>query len=432
MERLIIDIFGTGIGYFTVLLFYSTFWTRKNIRNQLFVGGVIIVAIINTGFITLFINTAVLTGATFASIFTLSFFFTSKVSYKLLLSTIITAIFLISEIPVGIMITQMFGVSAELIPEIPFMYFIGVTGSNLFTLFIVCLFRVYWGNKKQQAGRQFNLLMGFVAAMPIMVGFIVVGYIADLYIFRTPIFGLATVLFSLLLVFIIMYVLNDRLKAMEYRKQSEMARAKLEMQIEHYQKSYQAQNEVRAIRHDLSNTLIALSGLLEVDAVDEALEQIKKTNAQITKVSDIIDTGFPAMDAVLSAKFAKADEMGMTVVHKMLIGSSLAVDQVDLSLILANALDNAIEAIERSVSVDKTITLRIDTTSDCISIYIENYASEPVNKNFETSKPDKTNHGFGINQMRAIAEKYGGSVIPNYDVERGKFTLNIMLINRKI
>jgi len=430
VERLLIDIFGTAVGYFVVLLFFSTFWTRKKIKPLLFAVGLIFIAAINTAFTTFYINTVAVSLATLASMVAISLLFVSGISYKMLLSILITAILILSEIPAGIVLTQIVGVTAEQIPDTTWSYFIGVSTSRLLTFFIVCLIRLYWKNRKQELGRKFNSLMGFVAATPIMISFIVLGYIADFYVFRTPVFGIVTVLFSLLLVFVIMHVLSNQFTVMESEKKFDMAAARLETQVEHYQELYQAQSELRAIRHDLKNSLTSVSGVLRSGDTNGALNFIEKMTADVMSTAKIISTGLPAVDAVLNTKIACADESGLRIAFTVNVENEVLINQIDLGITVATALDNAIEGVLRSGRENEVVILDITSVSDYISIYVENAASAPVNGRFETSKDDKTNHGFGMKQMGSIAHKYNGTVQPEYKQETGKFYLKILMENK--
>lgn len=87
----------------------------------------------------------------------------------------------------------------------------------------------------------------------------------------------------------------------------------------------------------------------------------------------------------------------------------------------------ALMAIIRSSDVDRSILLHISSEVDYVKVLVENYSGKPVDASFSTSKPDKSNHGFGIAQMRSIALKYNGDVQPKYDIQTGKFSLNVLL-----
>jgi sensor histidine kinase regulating citrate/malate metabolism len=228
-----------------------------------------------------------------------------------------------------------------------------------------------------------------------------------------------------------MIVLEKQRKALTYRKDYELGQTKLKMQIVHYQEIYKEQQELKSMRHDICDKYIAISGLLNSGQTQEAIEQINKMHEHVIKESDIVNTGFPAIDAVLSVKKAKANESGIDLMISVMLEGDLYIDQFDLAVILANALDNAIEGIQRSVDIEKTIKLSMSRVTDYISIIVENFASGPIYGGFKTSKPDVKNHGFGMTQMMEMTKKYNGSFRPLYNDEVKKFSLKIMLRNKE-
>jgi len=335
---------------------------------------------------------------------------------------------------IGIIVVQVMGYPPEDIQNIPVIYMLGVLVSKLSALFFVYIFRLFLKIKKHETGKHFYLLMAAMPMQSIILCFIVYGYSADIAELRTPTLGTIAITISLLLLFILMVILSNQSKAFEYKKEYELAQTRLKMQVEHYQNLNQAQHEVRGIRHRMSNDLIAISGALKNGLVDEATARVNEILADIAKTADIVDTGIPPVDAVLNAKIAKAQESGIIILHKVLVDDELNADLIDLAVIVASALDNAIEGVLRSKNAPKTITVKISSgiESGYISILVENYTSGSLDENFETSKTDKKNHGFGLKQMRDIAIKNDGDIEPCFDPNTGKFSLYVLLRNRQM
>jgi len=98
-------------------------------------------------------------------------------------------------------------------------------------------------------------------------------------------------------------------------------------------------------------------------------------------------------------------------------------------VIVANALDNAIEGILRSDNAQRRILLHVANASEYLSMFVENSAGGLIYDDFRTTKSDKSSHGFGLKQMRAIAQKYDGDIQPSFDNKKNKFTLSVMLKN---
>jgi len=74
--------------------------------------------------------------------------------------------------------------------------------------------------------------------------------------------------------------------------------------------------------------------------------------------------------------------------------------------------------------------LNITSTVDNITILVENYSSGPMDVSIKTSKPDISNHGFCIVQMRSIALEYNSDDKLSYDTQTRKFLTIVLLQNQ--
>ena len=107
-----------------------------------------------------------------------------------------------------------------------------------------------------------------------------------------------------------------------------------------------------------------------------------------------------------------------------------AMDAFDLSVILNNTINNAIEGCEGSdhpqiqlVSYRKKNAYMIECANSFVGeIYLEE-GGLPI-----TSKKDAQEHGYGLISIRNVAQKYYGDI--DIRQKNGKFILSIMLMLR--
>ncbi|MGL5958554.1 MAG: GHKL domain-containing protein, partial [Phocaeicola sp.] len=145
----------------------------------------------------------------------------------------------------------------------------------------------------------------------------------------------------------------------------------------------QSQNEIRRVRHDLSTSLSHLFGLIKA--------------GQIAECNDLIST----------------------LTHT--VTENNQIDELDLSFICANILDNAIEATEHCAIIDPAITFKISFDAKLKTLYIT-CQNPTINESLtKTTKTDQRNHGFGLSTIRQIAKGYGGTV--NCQIEDGWFLI---------
>ena len=129
----------------------------------------------------------------------------------------------------------------------------------------------------------------------------------------------------------------------------------------------------------------------------------------------VVKSGNDALDTILTEKSLYCEKHGITL---SCIADGAALDFVeptDLYSFFGNALDNAIEAVERMADPERrSIGLVVRRTGDMVSIHVENYFDGNISFGGEglpnTRKPDEANHGFGVRSMRMIAESLGGSL----------------------
>ena len=104
-------------------------------------------------------------------------------------------------------------------------------------------------------------------------------------------------------------------------------------------------------------------------------------------------------------------------------------DVVDLYTLMGNALDNAVESVEKTEDEKKRfISVNIRQEKGFALIQIKNHMEGKLHfrENLPvTSKDDAANHGFGIKSIRSIVEKYHGTVTVTAD--NNIFVLTILI-----
>lgn len=159
----------------------------------------------------------------------------------------------------------------------------------------------------------------------------------------------------------------------------------------------------------------------------------EKTAEEIKKAVEIYDctvkTGNESLDIILTSKSltCQAKSIRLACVAD---GAKLGFMQMpDIYSLFGNALDNAIEYLEKIDEQKRFIRLQVKAVNELLVIRVENYFESELNLTAdgvpETSKGDVINHGYGIKSMRHIAEKYGGQL--NIEAEDHLFVINICI-----
>ncbi len=208
------------------------------------------------------------------------------------------------------------------------------------------------------------------------------------------------------------------------------ANEQIKNQLAHYEELYRYQSEIRTFRHDIKNKLLSVSGLLADGQTQSAIDAIKGEVDFLDEANNgVINSGNPAVDAVLQSKLAIAESKGITLDYSVKISDKITVDLLELGVLIGNALDNAIEAAEGLCNgTEKTIFASIITMGGRIVVSVENPVEAQVDtKHIGTAKADKLNHGYGLKSIKTIAQKYDGDVFVS--CEGNIFTTSINICN---
>lgn len=202
----------------------------------------------------------------------------------------------------------------------------------------------------------------------------------------------------------------------------------IEAETKYFELSAKSDDKIRAMRHDMKNNIQVLMLLLEHGEYDKMREYLEEMGGNLTAADVSAHTGNTIADAIIADKMQKASAAGSELVVNGTI-SGVVFTPVDLCKILANILDNAIEAVSADELKDvdpefKKIELTFKKTDKFFMISLTNPCVEcPVitDGNIETNKRDKKNHGFGLANAREAAANYGGEVSVGCEQKSGGF-----------
>lgn len=224
-------------------------------------------------------------------------------------------------------------------------------------------------------------------------------------------------------------LLFDRLErsAMD-REALVAARERARVQDENLQALSQAYATQRKLTHDFRACLATLSGLLEQGNVAQAQSYLEELKIRQTERILLVNTHNAAIDAVLNQKGYAAQKRGLDLRFRVNDLSALGLNAVDVTLVLGNLLDNAMEACgplpERDRWVEAKILYHAQGDPPCLSVSVVN-PSRPVtveDGQIATTKADPLLHGFGLQNVRDILDRYGAEYTCFY--EGGRFVFS--------
>lgn len=185
---------------------------------------------------------------------------------------------------------------------------------------------------------------------------------------------------------------------------------------------------VRALRHDLKNHLLCILSMAEerdVEGIEQYTGQLLQQQNTVNKL--IMFSGSKVLDAIINSKSAAAERAGVRL--SAIITTPLAgISPEDITIILGNALDNAIRAAKDSQR--KVVDIHIQPQGAYSSIVIANDIAHSVlsdNPALRTTKNIRYRHGFGIQNMRQAVERNQGLI--RFYEQNDRFICDILLLN---
>lgn len=242
---------------------------------------------------------------------------------------------------------------------------------------------------------------------------------------------ISSVLLTLANIFVF-FIIEKQSEYIKTKQQLEFAKTHIENQKAHYKELYEQQETLKKFRHDSKNMYAALLTKIETMSPKEAAEYVREQLKIVNSSTAEINSGNPVIDAVIHSKLDTAKNCKIQILPTFRLATSIRINELELGVLIGNAIDNAIEATAKLDDETKRIvTVRLVTVGEMLSVNVTNPCSPLKNGNIlgkgGTSKEDSRNHGYGIRSMQTIAEKYGGIVTPEY--KDGVFTLSAIMTN---
>lgn len=251
-----------------------------------------------------------------------------------------------------------------------------------------------------------------------------VNFNTDNYKIKEKLLMVIIIALSVVLAFIMISLFLNVIAKQHFTAVSQMMGKQVELQISHYDNLEKMDAEMRKFRHDYTNHLRSILSLIrmhECSQAEEYIEKLQKT--EYKSHMPMFYTGNRLADAILSEKSAALDE-DCRIEYSGIIPSSI--ENVDLCIILSNALDNAIEAY-RALQSQYTISIFAGKQQVYFVLSIKNptVCSENFYEIPPTTKSDKTQHGMGLYNIESVVKKYNGQM--KIKCENGVFELMITM-----
>lgn len=279
---------------------------------------------------------------------------------------------------------------------------------------------------------------------------------------QSVIWAFAWILGTCVIFFIILKLVSRIITLSVQETEQKRLEDQIKRQYVYLEEAQKRNTQYRMFQHDINNHFLVLSGLLGEKKYHEMEAYFGKLHTVSDQLLIGIDTGNPAVDILLNEKINFAKSNGIEVEEDVQIPSDCYIEDIDLCVILANALDNAVQACVKEGIDGPKIFIKVQKKHHFLLMEVVNTiipgngilqgkALPPCNAHPrgpggrcpakytrrascnayprgsgghcpEKYKPE---HGTGLKNIKHIVEKYEGTM--EIETSEKYFTLTILL-----
>lgn len=241
-------------------------------------------------------------------------------------------------------------------------------------------------------------------------------------------------LFRIILVMVLMPLTYMTILSSLWR-QMQVYESKRQVELQHrdYQAICQKMELDRIYRHDMRHHLVTVDGMLQQGNHQGAAHYIQELSGKLVQSAQMVWCTNSAVNAVLAAYISQAEDSGCRVEAHIHIPEDLPYEEMDVCIILANTLENAINACRDGAEGERDIRIRmILTENNRLVLSINNSCSQCVKldaNGLPVVPHPEEKHGLGLRSVRTVIDTYNGLLSGKW--EDGRYYLNAVLFPQK-
>lgn len=188
-----------------------------------------------------------------------------------------------------------------------------------------------------------------------------------------------------------------------------LLRQSVQSSVEKLEALETAYAQQRRQTHDYRSHIRTLQGILTSGTREQALAYVNNWAQTPACEEMLVHTNNPVADMLLNHSYGAAEEKGVSIDYWIEDLAQMPIGNAEFVTVLANLLDNAIEAASQC-TVEKAVRVKINRTESMLLISVRN-TSPPVqivNRHIETTKENPREHGYGLANIKHVIEKNGG------------------------
>lgn len=187
----------------------------------------------------------------------------------------------------------------------------------------------------------------------------------------------------------------------------------------------QNEKNIALLRHDMRHFFSNIMNYIESDEVDHVKDYIHSIIESVDSTAIKKYSSNEIVNMILSSYESEIEENGIDFKHELNIPKTLPIDDVDLTSILSNGMENAVHAVLEQKTGSRIIELEMSEKSGKLLISLTNtygIAPELIDGVPVTSAEG---HGLGTQSIYYTTRKLNGNC--HFSVSGDKFILQIII-----
>ena len=284
----------------------------------------------------------------------------------------------------------------------------------LFFAVILALKKIFTNEEIKELPAGHNILLVFipVGSIYIMNAVFTLAYSTSWE--YAEVYSLMSVVILLVINVLVFYVYIKLADDLQVKRMNVVYEQQLELWERHQEETEISMLQIRDVRHSMRNHFISILAYAERGECDEIIQFVDDVIEDgKLELSGTVNTGNIVTDSLVGYWERIAEQKGIEFRSELSIPMEMPFKGADISLILGNLLENAVEGAGKAEK-RKYIRLKIKYDKKNLLIMVENsYKGKLVKgrgEELRTTKTDKDNHGIGLSSVRRVVGKYHGTV----------------------
>lgn len=232
-------------------------------------------------------------------------------------------------------------------------------------------------------------------------------------------------------IFCIAYLIFLLIYFREYEQKQEISQytALMQLQLDSLQTEIEqvhaAEQKLSILRHDMRHHLNILLTQLHAGKVDQAIQYIQHIDGAYDETIITAFSKNEMVNSVLSIYQTRFSQKNMQLECHVTLPRELPCQEIAFCVILSNALENAMHALEHNVPSQQWARLSLSLKGKHILCSLENPTSTPPRFADGIPVSTKSEHGIGVRSIMYYVEQLNGQC--QFFMSEGNFVLRVIL-----